>query len=326
MKIYKSDLEKLNRDGIITDKQLEQIINYYQTKTVSSNLWTRLFIMSGLLISLGIILIIGANWHKIPYLLKLLVDFVLFLSIVYADYYFTVNDKKNIAEIFLTISFFMVAGSIGLIAQTYNLDGGWFSFARWWMILSIPFVSVSKNKLVNILWIVLLLNSLPDYFYTYIKDTYTFLTTKFLHFSKETNVSIVLAFIYIMLELINYCSLFAYKKLNNKILLFKSFSFIVTVLMITVAFILAVIYKNIFGIIFIFCLLAYKIYSSYQIKSFTALRNNAVLAELYIIYIFIRAYGNLLFTGTGFIVGGIMLLIFVYILKRTLKYIKLLES
>jgi len=326
MKLSKNDLEQLNKEGIITDEQVEQILNYYQIKNVGNKLWTRLFIIAGLLISLGIVLIIGANWHTIPYWIKLIVDFILFLSIVYADYYFIVNDKKNFAEIFLTISFFMVAGTIGLIAQIYNLDGGWFSFARLWMILSIPFVFLSKNKIVNVLWIALLLNSLPHSFYTSMQDFYTFVTTKFLHFSKEINVSIFLALTYIVLELINYGSLFIYKKFNNKILLPKSFSFIVTLLMFVIGFILAVIYKNVFSIIFICCLLSYKVYYSYKIKSLTSLRNSAVLTELYIIFLFVSAYRNLFFTGIGFVLGGIFLLVSVYALRKTLKYIKQLEN
>ena len=326
MKIYKSDLEKLNKEGIITNEQLEQIIHYYKTKNVGIKLWKKLLVVSGLLISLGIILIIGSNWNTIHYSIKLVVNFVFFLFVVYADYYFVVNNKKNFAEIFLTISFFMVAGSIGLISQIYNLDGGWLSFARVWMVLSIPFVFVNNNKLANILWIALLLNSLPNYFYAYMKDIYNLIITKFLPFSEEINVSIVLGLIYILLELINYCSLFIYKKLNNKIFLPKAFSFIAILLMIIVAFILAVFYKNIFSIIFICCLLTYKIYYSYKIKSFKAIRNNTALVELYIIYLFIRAYGNLLFTGIGFIVGGILLLSFVCIFKKILSNIKQLGT
>ena len=46
MKIYKSDLEKLNKEGIITNEQLEQIIHYYQTKNVGIKLWKKLFIVS----------------------------------------------------------------------------------------------------------------------------------------------------------------------------------------------------------------------------------------------------------------------------------------
>lgn len=326
MKISKKDLEQLNKEGIITAEQVEQIMKYYQVNSVGSKLWVRLFIISGLLISLGIVLIIGANWNAISYMIKLLVDFVLFLVIVYADYYFIVNDKKNLAETFLTISFFMVAGSIGLISQVYNLDGGWFSFARWWMILSIPFVFLSKNKLINILWITLLLNSLPDGFYTYMKDSYTFVTTKFLPFSKDINVSIVLGFVYICLELIKYCSLLVYKKLNNKILLPKSFSFVVTILMIFIAVMLAVLDKNVVSIVFICCLLSYKVYYSYKTRNLTLLRNSAVLIELYIIFLFVSAYRNLFFTGVGFIIGGTILLVSIYVLRRILNYVKQLEN
>ena len=38
----------------------------------------------------------------------------------------------------------MVGGTIGLIAQTFNLSGGWQSFAVSWALLSTPFILVSR--------------------------------------------------------------------------------------------------------------------------------------------------------------------------------------
>ena len=63
----------------------------------------------------------------------------------------------------------------------------------------------------------------------------------------------------------------------------------------------------------------YKCYAARKEKYF---RNYAILAEIYIIYLFISAYGNLLFTGIGFIMGGILLLVSIYVLRKVLSYIK----
>ena len=181
----KKELEKLTKQGLLTPQQAEQIIDYYKTNTDNSKFVKRLFIIAALLIALGIILIIGANWALIPNFLKITVDFILFLAIVYADYYFITNNKNNLAEVFLVISFFMVAGSIGLIAQVYNLDGGWFSFARFWMLLAIPFVVLSKTNLINILWLILLFNSFPERFYDFMRYAYSTLIKDLLPFSKD---------------------------------------------------------------------------------------------------------------------------------------------
>ena len=75
MKISKKELEKLNKEGLITFQQVEQITNYYQTNNDNNKLWKRLFVIAGLLIALGIILIIGANWSLIPNFIKITVDF-----------------------------------------------------------------------------------------------------------------------------------------------------------------------------------------------------------------------------------------------------------
>ena len=47
MNIPKKELEKLNKEGLITAQQVEQITNYYQTKNDNNKLWKRLLVISG---------------------------------------------------------------------------------------------------------------------------------------------------------------------------------------------------------------------------------------------------------------------------------------
>ena len=96
MKIPRKELEKLNKEGLITLQQLENIIGYYKNNTDNNKLWKRLFVIAGLLIALGIVLIIGANWALIPNFLKISIDFILFLALIYTDHYFITNKKKNL--------------------------------------------------------------------------------------------------------------------------------------------------------------------------------------------------------------------------------------
>lgn len=325
MKISKSELEKLNKEGLITSQQVEQIIGYYQTKNDNTKIWKRLFAISGLLISLGIILIIGANWALIPNFIKIAADFILFLILIYADYYLITNNKKNLSEVFLVISFFMVAGSIGLIAQVYNLDGGWLSFARFWMFLTIPFVFLSKTYLINILWLLLLFNSFPESFYTYMHDIYSFFVDKLLPFPKKYNVSIFSILLYFVLQFLYSFGITLYHKFDRKIIITKAFSIIVQLSIYYVVLIMAI-DKNFINMIFVFSLLAYKMYNSFKYRKDKNFRNYAILTEIYIIYLFISAYGDLFFTGIGFIAGGLLLLVSIYILRKTLSYIKKLEA
>ena len=321
MKISKKELEKLNKEGLITSQQVENIISYYQKNTDNNKLWKRLFVIAALLIALGIILVIGANWSVIPNFLKISMDFVLFLVLVYADYYFIINNKKNLSEVFLVISFFMVAGTIGLIAQVYNLDGGWLSFARFWMFLTIPFVFLSKTYLINILWLLLLFNSFPHSFYTWLHDIYSYFVSDFLPFPTEYNISIFSILVYFLLKFLYSFSIDLYHKFDRKIIITKAFSIIVKITIYYFVFIMAI-DKNFVNIIFVFSLLAYKMYKSFQNRKEKSFRNYAILTEIYILYLFVSAYGNLLFTGIGFIIGGIFLLISIYVLRKVLAYIK----
>ena len=325
MKISKKELERLNKEGLITPQQVENIISYYQSNSDNSKLWKRLFIIAALLIALGIILIIGANWAVIPNFIKIAVDFILFLVLVYADYYFITNNKKNLSEVFLIISFFMVAGTIGLIAQVYNLDGGWLSFARFWMFLTIPFVFLSKTFLINILWLLLLFNSFPESFYTWLHDIYSYFVSDFLPFPKKYNISIFSILVYFLLKFLYYFGISLYHKFDRKIIITKAFSIIAKIAMYWVVIVMAI-DKNFINIIFVFLLLAYKLYKSFKYRKEKNFRNYAILTEIYIIYLFVSAYGNLLFTGIGFIAGGILLLVSIYVLRKTLAYIKKLEA
>lgn len=321
MKISKKELEKLNKEGLITSQQVENINSYYKNNTDNNKLWKRLFVIAGLLIALGIILIIGANWSLIPNFLKISIDFILFLALIYTDYYFITNNKKNLSEVFLIISFFMIAGTIGLIAQVYNLDGGWLSFARFWMLLAIPFVFLSKTFLINILWLLLLFNSFPQSFYTFLHDIYSYFVSDFLPFSKSYNIAIFSILLYFLLHFLYFFGINLYHKFDRKIIITKAFSIIVKITIYYFVLVMAL-DKNFVNIIFVFSLLAYKLYKSFKYRKEKNFRNYAILTEIYIIYLFVSAYGNLLFTGIGFIAGGILLLVSIYVLRKVLSYIK----
>ena len=215
----------------------------------------------------------------------------------------------------------MIAGTIGLIAQVYNLDGGWFSFARFWMILAIPFVFLSKTFLINILWLVLLFNSFPQSFYTWLHDIYSYFVSTLLPFSKSYNISIFCILLYLLLEFLQYFGKSIYIKFDKKIVVLKAFSILAQLTKYWTLCAIAL-QRNAIDIIFIFCLLAYKLYINYKNRKDRYFRNYAILAEVYIIYLFVSAYGNLLFTGIGFIMGGILLLVSIYVLRKVLSYMK----
>lgn len=294
MKISGKELEKLNKEGLITFEQVEQITNYYQTNNDNNKLWKILFIIAALHIALGIILIIGVTWSAIPNFIKIAVDFIIFLVLVYADYYFIINNKKNLSEVFLVISFFMVAGTIGIISQVYNLDGGWLSFARFWMLLTIPFIFLSKTFLINIFWLLLLCNSFPESFYTYMHDIYSFFVDKLLPFQtipfqSRYNVSIFLILQYCVLVFLHSIATNLYIKFNRKIIIIKAFS-ILTKLTAYYTVLSLVFQRNIIDITFIFCLSAYSLYKAFQNKKEKSFINYAILTEIYIIYLFLTAY------------------------------------
>ena len=127
--------------------------------------------------------------------------------------------------------------------------------------------------------------------------------------------------LYFVLQFLYSFGINLYHKFDRKIIITKAFSIIAKVAVYYVVVIMAI-DKNFVNIIFVFSLLAYKMYKYFQSRKDKLFRNYAILTEVYIIYLFVSAYGNLLFTGIGFIVGGILLLISIYVLRKVLSYIK----
>ena len=56
-----------------------------------------------------------------------------------------------------------------------------------------------------------------------------------------------------------------------------------------------------------------------------AFRANAIMIELYIFAIFMAQFSDLWTTGLGFIGGGLLILGFIWLLRRTTRYIKGME-
>lgn len=214
----------------------------------------------------------------------------------------------------------MIAASIGLIAQIYNLDGGWKSFALSWAILSIPFVLLSRFITFNIIWILLLSTGIE----------WDFLE-KLLKILDMPLTAIITGTI--LFGVFSYLAEKLYIYTKKKIMLFHAFSRFALFCMYFTAVIfggnlgMSYYYKSAaFANAFVFIFLAIRMTMSFLQKDMNSFRNNALITECYILWFFVSRFGNLLISGLGFIVGGILLLAFIYLLKHTSKHIKTMEA
>lgn len=308
-------LQKWLEQGIISQEQAEKIILAEQSKN-SHLAWKLMYWIAGLFIGLGCILIVGSNWDSIPAPVKLLCNFTVWGGILYGAYWSIVNKKERLKEFFLTLSFLFVGATIGLIAQIFNLSGGWQSFATTWAILSFVFVIISRVVVLNVVWLCL--------FFSIIDIRYIFrLLTSFL------NHSLMLDLIAgtIFCALLTYAGNQLYKSVNKIVVMPKAFAILSFVNMYLIAILGGMIlgFQNGFATIFVFVFLGVRLFLAMQNKNMNSFIRNTHLIELYVLFLFITRFGNLFVSGVGFIIGGILLLGVIYLLKKTSKYIKAME-
>ena len=307
-------LQNLVDQGVISLEQAEKIMFSEQEK--HSNLaWKLMYWIAGLFIGLGIISIIASNWDSIPASVKLFGDFIIWAGILYGAYWSIDNKKDKLKELFLTLCFLFVGATIGLIAQIFNLNGGWNSFALIWALLSFVFVVFSRLMAINILWLCLLFSS--------VNFGRLF---KYLEYFFESSLTIGLIISSLILALLTYMGNKLYKVVNKTVLLPKAFALLTHFIMYNFVlyggFIIG--FKEVFANIFVFIFLGIRLFLTMRAKDMKSFIQNTHALELYIFLLFLSRLGGFL-SGIGYISIGILLLGILYILKKTSKYIRKME-
>ena len=277
--------------------------------------------IAGLFIGLGICLIVAANWDVLPTLYKFTLDFAAFGSFLYGVYYSHQNKREHFKDMFLFLSFLMIGATIGLTAQTFNLSGGWSSFALSWSLLSIPYVLLSRSFSFNFIWSFLLFSSISqdllDKFFDYIFNHFEGLVWFVL-------IASALAYAFDML----------YDLIKKKILLPKAlsklcvFSAYFALINIALSYGLAHNYNHKFtflAVLFVALFLVCRMFWAFKEQNISSFKHNAFLAEAYIFVFFASLFDDLLKSGFGFILCGLSILLLFYIFKKTSKHIQKLE-
>ncbi len=152
----KIDLEELVHAGILNQPTAEAIHQYYLFKKgdeQSSRLTYIISIAGVVLVSLGLILIIGYNWDQIPKLIKLIVAFIpLFIGYALGVYTLLKRPNENLwNEISAVAILFGIGIAMALISQIYNIESQLSDFLKWWLILSIPLIYIFKAGFCSLL-------------------------------------------------------------------------------------------------------------------------------------------------------------------------------
>lgn len=139
--------------GFIEPAQANRIQQYEASHTESSWFLSGLLILGAIIVSMGIISIIAANWQHIPDYIKLFADFVILticgLLIIRAN-----NLNKELQfEILLLFFIIFCLASIGLISQIYNTGGELYQALLLWSLITVALAVTAHFMVVPFIWL-----------------------------------------------------------------------------------------------------------------------------------------------------------------------------
>jgi len=302
---------------LITQKQSDKILSFEKENNNGFFAKTAL-IISALFIGLGICLIVAANWEKLPTVVKFIADFAIFGAFVYGAWQSIQKNKVHPADVFLFLSFLMTAATIGLVAQTFHLNGSWTSFALSWAVLSLPYVLFSQSFSFNIFWWLVFFSGLFNGILEPVIDYV------FSHFDGMVWLCLMSGALSHGLDMID-------KVIKGRVLLLKSLSKLclleayIALIGIALGYGLPHHYNHdftAFAVIFVAAVLVFRGFLAYQTQNISSLKNNTFLAEAYIFAFFASLFDDLLMSGFGFILSGLFILLMIYVFKKTAKYLQ----
>lgn len=145
-----SDIEKIRQAGLITGDQQQQIVEHFKLKEESNRALAIFSFVGAVLVTCGIILLIGAHWDQIPRGIKIAVGLALMLGAHGAGWYLREIQGiyRKSGEALHLIGSGLFLGNIALIGQIYHLSSRPpNAFLLWWAgIAALPWLLRSKAQ------------------------------------------------------------------------------------------------------------------------------------------------------------------------------------
>ena len=154
-------LEQWQQAGLITPDQIRAILAFENQHASRTSWWLySIMILGVVIIGLGVISLIAANWADIPDSLKLSVDFAA-LSLLAIGIYWQYPQREQRIGLETLIAGFMLLclASIGLIAQIFHTGGEWYHALLFWSVITFGISLFAHNLFTRFFWVTLFLHS-----------------------------------------------------------------------------------------------------------------------------------------------------------------------
>lgn len=153
-------LQRWVQAGLITPEQQVAITEFEAKQPQRASWWLYSFMILGaVIIGLGIISLIAANWSEIPDSVKLGSDFALLTLLAGGIYSQYPQRLHGVGFEVLTISFLLLClASIGLIAQIFHTGGAWYHALLFWASITLPLSLFARHVFTRFFWVTLFLH------------------------------------------------------------------------------------------------------------------------------------------------------------------------
>jgi uncharacterized membrane protein len=145
-----SDIEKIQKAGLITAEQQQQIVAHFKLKEEGSKFLTVISFVGAILVASGIILLISANWEEIPRGIKIAVGLLLMLAAHGVGWYLreVKGQYPKAGEALHLVGSGLFLGNIALVGQIYHLSARPpDAILLWWAgIAALPWLLRSKAQ------------------------------------------------------------------------------------------------------------------------------------------------------------------------------------
>lgn len=156
------ELASWQTEAILSDEQGKRILDQYESTSDSADrqrsrgVFT-LMAVSGFLVALAVLLLIGYNWEAMPAAVKLVIIFGTIVATYAFGFYFRYTKKERVSSelVFFIGSLFYGTG-IWLIAQVFNLNAHYPDGVWWWALGVLPLALCLDTLLLHILLVALL--------------------------------------------------------------------------------------------------------------------------------------------------------------------------
>lgn len=116
----KNEVKQWEKDGIITDEQVEKILAIYNIKSDENS--SILTLLAYLFFGLSLLVLVGANWQEIPELVRICLLILLNIVVGFAGHFWHKKGNENYSAGLFFLATLIFCSSIALVSQMYHIN------------------------------------------------------------------------------------------------------------------------------------------------------------------------------------------------------------